>query len=261
MNTEDIKSYENRINHLESYIKELEDIIQSTNLTDTLYEMNYRKLTFGLIHDLKHSLYGISMNLQFLDDKITLNNENRKIQDCWSEIQKQSLYVSFLSDTFTKKKIEQVIDVNDIIRQTGKFILQKYNISFELIQDSDIPGILLDRAMFSMAIFNLLNNAVEAIRERRNYREVKGLICIKTFYNKKNIIISIEDNGQGIKKEVMYMVFDLGFTTKRYEGTGMGLYFVRSCVEELWEGKIEVKSTHGKGAIFTIEIPVNRNFK
>jgi two-component system, NtrC family, sensor kinase len=257
---ENIENYDFKISHLENVIEDLENIIRISNMTDSiLYGMNYRILIDRFLHDLKHSLFGISMNLQLLDDKITLNNEKRKIHECLSEIQKQSWYISVLSDNFFNTKVAQ-IDINNTIQEAGSFSLRKFNIHFKLIRESNIPDLLLDRAMFSMAIFNLLNNAVESIRERKTHEEVEGLICIKTFFNKGDVIISIEDNGQGIKNEIIDKIYDLGFSTKSYS-TGMGLYFVRNCVEEQWGGQIQVQSTYGKGAIFTIKIPVNRNFK
>jgi signal transduction histidine kinase len=67
----------------------------------------------------------------------------------------------------------------------------------------------------------------------------------------------VEDTGPGIPTELRDRVFDLFYTT-RTEGTGVGLAMVRQSVE-LHGGRVELDSTPGQGATFTLVLPVQDN--
>ena len=75
----------------------------------------------------------------------------------------------------------------------------------------------------------------------------------------RSVEISVSDTGTGIKLEDQAKLFQ-AFTqidatsTKRYEGTGLGLHLSRKLAEAL-EGRIEVKSEYGKGSTFTLVLP------
>jgi two-component system NtrC family sensor kinase len=70
------------------------------------------------------------------------------------------------------------------------------------------------------------------------------------------VAIEISDTGPGIPKHMLDKIFDPFFTTKEVgKGTGLGLSISYSIVEKLG-GKIIVASEEGKGATFTIYLPV-----
>ena len=93
---------------------------------------------------------------------------------------------------------------------------------------------------------NILVNACQAI-------EKEGEIIITTKYADKNLIISIKDNGKGIKDT--NKIFEAGYTTKGAGiGTGLGLA-ISSKIISKHKGKIDVKSEVGVGSEFIITIP------
>ena len=66
----------------------------------------------------------------------------------------------------------------------------------------------------------------------------------------------MEDNGEGIDKNILPKIFDPFFTTKEInKGTGLGLSISYSIIEK-HGGHLKVKSTKGKGSIFTIVLPM-----
>lgn len=101
---------------------------------------------------------------------------------------------------------------------------------------------------------NLLTNAVEAIKN-------KGMIHLKIFNSKNNIIFEIKDDGPGIKNDHTDVIFKPGFTTK-YDAdgsasTGIGLSYVYSLVEKL-DGNITIQNNSElKGVKFTMTLPIN----
>ena len=69
-------------------------------------------------------------------------------------------------------------------------------------------------------------------------------------------VVEIRDTGSGITKENLDKIFDPFFTTNE-TGTGLGLAITHGIIEQ-HGGKIMVESTPGKGSLFTIILPVNR---
>lgn len=101
-------------------------------------------------------------------------------------------------------------------------------------------------------INNLVANAVEAIQQT-------GSICIHVYRTDEITIITVEDNGVGIKEDEIPIIFDPGYTSKyNKEGkasTGIGLSHVQAIISQL-EGSITV--TSNDTTKFTLSIPTNR---
>jgi two-component system NtrC family sensor kinase len=100
---------------------------------------------------------------------------------------------------------------------------------------------------------NILNNGIQAIKEKEQQDEVEHLsISTKDIGDK--IEIRIKDSGVGMSEEVRHKIFDPFFTTKDVgEGTGLGLSIVFKIIQR-HEGKIEVVSSVGNGAEFIITL-------
>lgn len=107
------------------------------------------------------------------------------------------------------------------------------------IQDLGIEGILT----------NLLRNAVDAIDDA-------GTITIQAKYVDRILTIIVSDTGRGISTEDPEQIFEPFYTTKKMDkGCGLGLTIVAEIVKS-YDGKIHVESRPGKGAVFTINLPV-----
>ncbi|MEO1051647.1 MAG: tetratricopeptide repeat protein [Bacteroidota bacterium] len=75
---------------------------------------------------------------------------------------------------------------------------------------------------------------------------------------KEELIISVEDNGMGIKEEYQKFIFDMFFRANdRIQGSGLGLYILKKGVEKL-EGRLSFESKYNEGTRFIIELPLNR---
>jgi len=101
-------------------------------------------------------------------------------------------------------------------------------------------------------INNLIINAIDAIEDQ-------GQIVCSEFSDEENVYIKIEDNGIGIPKEDIDVIFQPGFTTKFNKETGemssgIGLIHVKNIVENVFEGEISVRSTVDKKTAFLIKI-------
>ena len=140
-------------------------------------------------------------------------------------------------------------------------ILGKFNrarelkINLSLERDSsfaDLPP-QLERGHLVTVIGNLLDNAFEAVREAGEDGEVRLFLTDLG----RDLIIEVEDSGQGIAPEVADRLFEKGVTTHSSTGRGMGLYLVRRAVEALG-GEITFARGELGGALFTVSIPKSR---
>jgi C4-dicarboxylate-specific signal transduction histidine kinase len=111
----------------------------------------------------------------------------------------------------------------------------------------------------NQVVLNILLNAKDAICEKQKRTGVKeGAINISFARPKdtKTVIISISDNGGGMKAGVADKIFEPYFTTKEQgKGVGIGLYMSKVIVEQNFKGKIGIKNIPN-GAEVTIELPL-----
>lgn len=143
-------------------------------------------------------------------------------------------------------------DLNDLIERSIALLEYEAKVhNKQIIKSlaSDLPTVYTDPIQLQQIFLNILNNAMEAI-------EREGEILVKTWLEKGKVAVSFSDNGKGIAPENLEKVFTPFFTTKPPgKGTGLGLSICYGIIEKL-NGKIEVKSEMGKGATFTVYLPV-----
>ena len=160
-----------------------------------------------------------------------------------------------------KEKYRQ--SLNTIIRLTVDLAKENYiqedsNIVIKTNLDMNIPSIPLKAGEIGQSILHLLINSIQALENKKGEK----LIKIETKLSEKVandidqnklILLCIEDNGEGIKKENLQKIFDPYFTTKP-EGTGLGLSVVKQVIEE-HNGNLEIKSESGKGTKIILKFP------
>jgi len=123
------------------------------------------------------------------------------------------------------------------------------------VKNHSIPKIKVDVMRFREVIENLIGNAIE-------YSLKPGTVDITLSKKDKDIVISVEDTGIGISNSDQKKLFSKFFRSETAikhnpEGSGLGLYVVKSYVEG-WSGKIVVKSSEGKGSKFTVYLPISQ---
>lgn len=115
-----------------------------------------------------------------------------------------------------------------------------------------VPEIECIASQLNQVFMNLLINAAQAIEER-------GVITVRTGFDANAVWVEVEDTGKGIKAEHMHRIFEPFFTTKPVgKGTGLGLSLAYGIVQQ-HKGKLDVKSEEGKGTVFRVTLPRERN--
>ncbi|MEX2261012.1 MAG: HAMP domain-containing sensor histidine kinase [Bryobacteraceae bacterium] len=148
----------------------------------------------------------------------------------------------------------QMVDIHSSIRNAVALTecACKRRIAIEM-DFGDLPEMECYPQAISQVMLNLLVNATQAI-------EGEGKIVIRTRLDDDSIVISVADNGRGIREEDMSKVLVRGFTTKpEGVGTGLGLSIIKKIVTELHGGSIDFESQWGVGTTFHVRIPVRRS--
>lgn len=139
-------------------------------------------------------------------------------------------------------------DMNRLIRDVLRLLRDeaiKRDVSIRLMLADESPKLIVDSVQIQQVLLNLTMNAMEAMAEISSPRELTVRSLRKS---NDEILISIEDRGPGIAKEISHRMFDPFFTTKP-NGTGMGLAICRSIIE-LHDGRIWAESTPTGGTVF-----------
>jgi two-component system, NtrC family, nitrogen regulation sensor histidine kinase NtrY len=143
--------------------------------------------------------------------------------------------------TLTKvpKPVFTTVDVNEWLSKNCLLIQPQINeegIDLEVVRKNKNPEFIGDEKLLSQVLINILNNAIDALKGRNDKK-----ITIKITDNPRgNLIISIIDNGKGIKQEDLEKIF-LPFYTTKEEGSGIGLSLSRQ-IMRMHKGSIDIRS-------------------
>jgi len=178
-----------------------------------------------------------------------------------NDIMVQVRYMTDTINDFQKfimpSSAKTIFDVSEAVETMMKIISHniKYNyidvcIEKENAQNTMVCGY---KNEFMQTLLNIVNNAKDQIKERRELKLLKrGLITIRIYNTPKKVKIEIEDNAGGIPKERLPQIFEAYFTTKE-QGHGIGLYMSKLIIEDKMNGKIRAENTKD-GACFTITL-------
>jgi PAS domain S-box-containing protein len=121
-------------------------------------------------------------------------------------------------------------------------------------ENPEVPGV---PAQIEQVLVNLLQNAMQALEKRPGKAE-PAKITVRTRREPDAVRLEVEDNGPGMEQKVLKRVFDPFFTTKpEGKGTGLGLSVSYFIVTNKHGGTLEVESSPGKGARFTVRLPLD----
>ncbi len=121
--------------------------------------------------------------------------------------------------------------------------------------DAGLPDILCMPGEINQVLLNLIVNASHAIQRARPVG--KGHIAIATRRRGDVVDIVVTDDGTGMSDDIKERIFDPFFNTKEVGmGTGQGLAICRDVVVSKHGGRITVDSEEGRGATFTVTLPI-----
>ncbi len=141
--------------------------------------------------------------------------------------------------------------INSVLRSYGPVDARSgHEITTEI--EDDVPAVLVDRPKMERAIGNLLVNA-------RKFTPSGGTVKVGCRRDDCSVIISVEDNGEGIDQEEMPLIFERFYKSPRSTGDrsgfGLGLAITQNIVE-IHNGSVDAHSVMGEGSTFTVRLPI-----
>ena len=133
--------------------------------------------------------------------------------------------------------------------------------SIQVIKDyAQLPQVSCYAGEINQVFLHLITNAIDAlstgIGELFESNQAPTIRITTEIDTTNTVVISIADNGVGMKDDIKQKIFDPFFTTKPVgQGTGMGLSISHQIITEKHKGSLECKSSPGEGTTFMIKIP------
>ena len=240
----------------DTIVRNMEDIKTMDNLR--------RELVANVSHDLRTPLATIQGYLETILIKAdSLSEEEKKnyLQTILKSTERLKKLVDELfelskleareekpkPESFSLAELAQDVQQKNLIFAETKKIELKTNFSY------DLPIAYADIGMMERVIQNLLENAIKFTPEG-------GKIELKLKQDDENIIVSVQDSGEGIKPAELPYIFDRYNRGKRIglksnEGLGLGLAIVKKILE-VHNIEIKVESEEGKGTTFSFKVPI-----
>ena len=215
------------------------------------------ELAAGIAHEIRNPLGIITGSAETVR-----KHADRKIrEEMTNYILEESKRINGLINTFldfarTKEPKLVSCDLREVLEKTLLLLSpQAKTLGVEI--KKEVPQKLLqvsiDADQMRQAFTNLGVNALEAMPQG-------GVLKVTVLENAKGkIMLRFSDTGKGIPKEVQAKVFDAFFTTKE-GGTGLGLSIVHRIITQ-HGGDISVEGEEGRGSIFTISLPLEREVR
>jgi signal transduction histidine kinase len=219
------------------------------------------QMAAGLAHEMRNPLASIKVTVGLLrkthpSDPVL----DRKLGSIAREIERLNQTVTdclaFARPIRFEPRRARIEDIVDKI--LSQVISLEHTYPFQVVRQfaNDTPEVWLDPQQIEIVLFNIINNAIDAMRQRH------GTVTISTGTTRPtpgepgepNLVVTVSDTGEGIPTERISMVFTPFFTTKG-KGSGLGLANAKKIVDHL-RGTIEVTSAMGTGTTFTVRIPL-----
>jgi PAS domain S-box-containing protein len=221
-------------------------------------------LVAGVAHELNNPLTAIANFAELMLMEPHSDDEREMLQLTRREAERAARIVADLR--LFARETQQVaprsrsaVDLNDVVRHVLKlqrYSLQTSNIDVDVDLAADQPAVHGNASELEQVVLNLIVNAKQALSASHSGRRC---ISVRTHTGRAGAVLSIADTGPGIAKSQLDRIFDPFFTTKSPgEGMGLGLSLVHRIVTE-HDGEIDVQSTPGAGAVFTVSLPLARS--
>jgi signal transduction histidine kinase len=239
----------------------LRDITEHRRSTEeTIHSERLSALTLlaaGVAHEIGNPLNSLNIHMQLLERKLRRLPEDSRgdLQDLLAvakgEVERLDAIVQQFLGAIRPAHLEVGLEnINSLICESVEFLspeISDREVHVEQCLRKDLPLAVVDKTQIKQAFFNIIKNAVQAMRRG-------GVLRIESELENPYIRITFLDTGGGIAAANMSKIFEPYFTTKQ-AGSGLGLLIVRRIVRE-HGGEIDLVSHDGRGLEFTVRLPM-----
>jgi len=214
----------------------------------------------NIAHQWRQPLSQINSSVLLIDVNMTKNNiSNEIIEEKLLEIESLTSYMSKTIDDFKNffhpDKQKSVFSIETAVLKSydilkGSMKVHQITLEMDIPRDLEYCSHLEELQQVFLII---LNNAIDALSA---IKKENSRVVITSYKQNDIIIITIQDNANGIEENFLDKIFDPYFTTKhKSQGTGLGLYMAKMLVENGLGGTLEVQNKYD-GACFKMTLPL-----
>ena len=211
----------------------------------------------SIAHEIKNPLNFISLSIDHIRVKYKpCESERNDFDSLIVNIKKEIERVSRFAESFLEysRPLElslQITDIGKLLDDVTSLVMAKaHKEDIEIITAYEVlPELYVDPEFIKTCLYNVILNAFQAMPEG-------GRLTISTKGLDTKFCLIISDTGQGLPEDKLIRVFDPFFTTKS-KGLGLGLALTKRVIEE-HKGKVDFKSSEGKGSTITITLPLQK---
>jgi signal transduction histidine kinase len=237
---------------IETAFKELKDTQVELVQSEKMAALG--RFSTGIAHEVKNPLGIILGGAEFLESKLPKGDADaemvlKKIKE--AALRANEILITVLQYAKPSSlKIEHFM-LNDLVVEVSSLFklhpsLIRVETKIELSEKN--PCIYGDKNQLQQALFNIVKNSMEAMPEG-------GTVTVRVGIDKDSVFIDVIDDGTGMPKEVRERLFEPFFTTKAGTGTGLGLFVVKTIIDN-HKGRLIVESEAGKGTCFRVMLPL-----
>lgn len=234
-------------------VRAIENARRHAENVRTLREQHFT-LNTGLIHELRSSMSGVQ---DLVKEVKMLVEGGEPVDEPLADLAAKARIMDEINNRVQDfnmapfdpglHRLQPVVEraLSSVSSEQPKHIQVKY------LPGKEDPPIRMDRAWIELLLRNLLQNAFEAIADGQD-----GIVRVETKVAPDTVSVCVGDNGPGVAEEVGEHIFESGVSTKERKDflRGMGLFYCRQVAQE-HQGSLELESTPGKGAMFTLRLP------
>jgi two-component system NtrC family sensor kinase len=250
----------NEFREPQEMIVSMRDITDSKRIEQQLIQSErlaaMGQMIAGVAHELNNPLTAVLGVTEMLRDSARDETERRHLDLAHGQARRAAQIVqSLLSFARPPHPHKTRLHVGDVIERCLQFhekSLHESRINVDFVARPDAAAVLGDPSQLTQVFLNLITNAEQAIREIRDH----GTIRVRLATFGERVVVTFQDDGVGIRRDILPRIFDPFFTTKRPgRGTGLGLSICLAILRE-HNGDIEAQPISDGGAVFTVSLPV-----
>ncbi|MFH2067349.1 MAG: response regulator [Pseudomonadota bacterium] len=250
-------------NQLKSYTEGLEDLVRekSAKLLEAERMAAIGQTVAGLSHTIKDLAGGLKGGAFVLEkgiEKKDMGYLNQGWEMISSSVEKiAALSMDLLNYAKTSEIHCQICHPDQPVGEVMglmKLRAEKEGVVLQFVSDKNLQPFAFDPEAIYQCLFNLVKNALDALQNIHRKSGEKMITIRSLLCNGWGVEYRVEDNGCGMDRQALGMIFRSFYTTKGTGGTGIGLMMTKNIIDK-HNGEIHAWSEQGTGSRFTVKLP------